>query len=74
MAEYILGFVFITPHFFLLYFLTLFFFLTELQDFAHNGRHVPRHQVVLCFGDEYPDPQRPRKMITAQVHQTRLKL
>ncbi|GLD74674.1 interferon regulatory factor 4-like isoform X1 [Lates japonicus] len=39
----------------------------ELQDFAHNGRHVPRHQVVLCFGDEYPDPQRPRKMITAQV-------
>ncbi|XP_005476429.1 interferon regulatory factor 4a isoform X2 [Oreochromis niloticus] len=42
-------------------------FLIELQDFAHNGRHVPRHQVVLCFGDEYPDPQRPRKMITAQV-------
>lgn len=74
MAEYILGFVFITPHFFWLNFLTLFFFLTELQDFAHNGRHVPRHQVVLCFGDEYPDPQRPRKMITAQVHKTRLKV
>lgn len=42
-------------------------FLIELQDFAHNGRHLPRYQVVLCFGDEYPDPQRPRKMITAQV-------
>ncbi|XP_028988750.1 interferon regulatory factor 4a isoform X1 [Betta splendens] len=42
-------------------------FLIELQDFAHNGRHLPRHQVVLCFGDEYPDPQRPRKLITAQV-------
>uniref|UniRef100_A0A3Q3X6W2 IRF tryptophan pentad repeat domain-containing protein n=1 Tax=Mola mola TaxID=94237 RepID=A0A3Q3X6W2_MOLML len=42
-------------------------FLMELQDFAHNGRQLPRHQVVLCFGDEYPDPQRPRKMITAQV-------
>ncbi|XP_029380447.1 interferon regulatory factor 4a isoform X2 [Echeneis naucrates] len=42
-------------------------FLIELQDFAHNGRHVPRHQVVLCFGDEYPDPQRSRKLITAQV-------
>lgn len=41
--------------------------LTDLQDFAHNGRHLPRHQVVLCFGDEYPDPQRSRKMITAQV-------
>ncbi|KAM9845251.1 interferon regulatory factor 4a [Aulostomus maculatus] len=42
-------------------------FLMELQDFAHNGRHLPRHQVALCFGDEYPDPQRSRKMITAQV-------
>lgn len=43
-------------------------FLIELQDFVYNGRHLPRHQVVLCFGDEYPDPQRPRmKMITAQV-------
>ncbi|KAM8849425.1 LOW QUALITY PROTEIN: interferon regulatory factor 4a [Spinachia spinachia] len=42
-------------------------FLIELQEFAHNGRHLPRHQVVLCFGDEYPDPHRPRKMITAQV-------
>ncbi|MED6264932.1 hypothetical protein CHARACLAT_020248 [Characodon lateralis] len=42
-------------------------FLIDLQDFAHNGRHLPRHQVVLCFGDEYPDPQRPRKLITAQV-------
>ncbi|XP_010767064.1 interferon regulatory factor 4a [Notothenia coriiceps] len=42
-------------------------FLIELQEFVHNGRHVPRYQVVLCFGDEYPDPQRQRKMITAQV-------
>ncbi|KAM4604849.1 interferon regulatory factor 4a [Polymixia lowei] len=42
-------------------------FLTELQDFYHHGRRMPRHHVVLCFGDEYPDPQRQRKMITAQV-------
>ncbi|XP_028328077.1 interferon regulatory factor 4a [Gouania willdenowi] len=42
-------------------------FLIELQDYVHNGRHLPRFQVVLCFGDEYPDPQRSRKMITAQV-------
>ncbi|XP_014855988.1 PREDICTED: interferon regulatory factor 4-like [Poecilia mexicana] len=42
-------------------------FLVDLQDFVHNGRHIPRHQVVLCFGDEYPDPQRPRKLITAQI-------
>ncbi|KAM9322044.1 interferon regulatory factor 4a [Pholidichthys leucotaenia] len=42
-------------------------FLIELQDFAHSGRNIPRHQVVLCFGDEYPDPQRPKKLITAQV-------
>ncbi|XP_061588360.1 interferon regulatory factor 4a [Cololabis saira] len=42
-------------------------FLVALQDYAQNGRHPPRYQVVLCFGDEYPDPQRQRKMITAQV-------
>ncbi|PWA25437.1 hypothetical protein CCH79_00005364, partial [Gambusia affinis] len=42
-------------------------FLVDLQDFVHNGRHIPRHHVVLCFGDEYPDPQRPRKLITAQI-------
>ncbi|CAL1579554.1 unnamed protein product [Knipowitschia caucasica] len=42
-------------------------FLIELQEYVHNGRAPPRHQVVLCFGDEYPDPQRSRKMITAQV-------
>ncbi|XP_071782579.1 interferon regulatory factor 4a isoform X1 [Centroberyx gerrardi] len=42
-------------------------FLIELQDFVHHGRRIPTHQVVLCFGDEYPDPQRQRKMITAQV-------
>uniref|UniRef100_A0A1A7WQH6 Interferon regulatory factor 4a n=3 Tax=Iconisemion striatum TaxID=60296 RepID=A0A1A7WQH6_9TELE len=42
-------------------------FLVDLQDFAHNGRHSPRYQVVLCFGDEYPDPQRQSKLITAQV-------
>lgn len=41
---------------------------SDLQDFVHNGRHIPRHHVVLCFGDEYPDPQRPRKLITAQVN------
>ncbi|XP_018615678.1 interferon regulatory factor 4-like [Scleropages formosus] len=42
-------------------------FLAELQGYAHHGRPMPRFQVVLCFGDEYPDPQRQRKMITAQV-------
>uniref|UniRef100_A0A3B3ZS70 IRF tryptophan pentad repeat domain-containing protein n=1 Tax=Periophthalmus magnuspinnatus TaxID=409849 RepID=A0A3B3ZS70_9GOBI len=42
-------------------------FLIELHDFVHNGRSPPRHQIVLCFGDEYPDPQRTRKLITAQV-------
>ncbi|XP_072297688.1 interferon regulatory factor 4a isoform X2 [Eucyclogobius newberryi] len=39
-------------------------FLIELQEYVHNGRPPPRHQIVLCFGD---DPQRTRKMITAQV-------
>ncbi|KAJ8276860.1 hypothetical protein GJAV_G00068720 [Gymnothorax javanicus] len=42
-------------------------FLTELQGYVHHGRPMPRFQVVLCFGDEYPSPQRLRKMITAQV-------
>ncbi|KAG7455073.1 hypothetical protein MATL_G00252630, partial [Megalops atlanticus] len=42
-------------------------FLSELQGFAYHGRPAPRFQVVLCFGDEYPDPQRQSKMITAQV-------
>lgn len=42
-------------------------FLMELQEYVHHGRHPPRPQIVLCFGDEYPDPQRTRKMITAQV-------
>ncbi|XP_048101925.1 interferon regulatory factor 4a isoform X1 [Alosa alosa] len=42
-------------------------FLTEIQGYFHHGRSMPRYQVVLCFGDEYPDPQRQRKMITAQV-------
>ncbi|XP_077580361.1 interferon regulatory factor 4a [Stigmatopora nigra] len=42
-------------------------FLIELQDFANNGMRVPKHQVVLHFGDEYPNQQRSRKMITAQV-------
>ncbi|CAL8280179.1 unnamed protein product [Lota lota] len=42
-------------------------FLSELQDYAHYGCRAPRHTVVLCFGDEYPDLQRHRKMITAQV-------
>uniref|UniRef100_A0A8C0YFD5 Interferon regulatory factor 4a n=1 Tax=Cyprinus carpio carpio TaxID=630221 RepID=A0A8C0YFD5_CYPCA len=42
-------------------------FLSELQGFIHHGRPMPRSQVVLCFGDEFPDPQRQSKMITAQV-------
>ncbi|KAM6454233.1 interferon regulatory factor 4 isoform 2-T4 [Liasis olivaceus] len=42
-------------------------FLSELQIFAHHGRPLPRFQVVLCFGEEFPDPQRQRKQITARV-------
>ncbi|XP_043921088.1 interferon regulatory factor 4 [Protopterus annectens] len=42
-------------------------FLTELQGYAHHGRPIPRFQIVLCFGEEFPDPQRQRKLITAHV-------
>nr|XP_055119199.1 interferon regulatory factor 4 isoform X3 [Symphalangus syndactylus] len=42
-------------------------FLSELQAFAHHGRSLPRFQVTLCFGEEFPDPQRQRKLITAHV-------
>ncbi|XP_018613401.1 interferon regulatory factor 4-like [Scleropages formosus] len=42
-------------------------FLAELQGYVHHGRPMPRFQVVLCFGDEFPDPQRQCKLITAQV-------
>nr|XP_031543850.1 interferon regulatory factor 4 [Vicugna pacos] len=42
-------------------------FLSELQAFAHHGRPLPRFQVTLCFGEEFPDPQRQRKLITAHV-------
>ncbi|KAK2491822.1 hypothetical protein MC885_014411 [Smutsia gigantea] len=42
-------------------------FLSELQAFAHHGRPLPRSQVTLCFGEEFPDPQRQRKLITAHV-------
>ncbi|XP_022373526.1 interferon regulatory factor 4 isoform X1 [Mustela nigripes] len=42
-------------------------FLAELQAFAHHGRPLPRFQVTLCFGEEFPDPQRQRKLITAHV-------
>ncbi|XP_030045938.1 interferon regulatory factor 4 [Microcaecilia unicolor] len=42
-------------------------FLTELQAYAHHGRPIPHFQVVLCFGEEFPDPQRQRKLITAHI-------
>lgn len=42
-------------------------FLSELQVFAHHGRPEPRFRVTLCFGEEFPDPQRQRKLITAHV-------
>ncbi|XP_043575315.1 interferon regulatory factor 4-like isoform X2 [Chiloscyllium plagiosum] len=43
-------------------------FLAELQSYAHHGRSLmPRFQVVLCFGEEFPDPQRSRKLITAHI-------
>lgn len=42
----------------------------ELQAFAHHGRPLPRYQVALCFGEEFPDPQRQRKLITAHVSKT----
>lgn len=38
-----------------------------MQAFAHHGRSLPRFQVTLCFGEEFPDPQRQRKLITAHV-------
>lgn len=52
--------------------LSRFFFFSpcgfpELQVFAHHGRPAPRFQVTLCFGEEFPDPQRQRKLITAHV-------
>ncbi|XP_016388306.1 interferon regulatory factor 4-like [Sinocyclocheilus rhinocerous] len=40
---------------------------SPISGFVHHGRPMPRSQVVLCFGDEFPDPQRQSKMITAQV-------
>ncbi|XP_069469619.1 interferon regulatory factor 4 isoform X1 [Ambystoma mexicanum] len=42
-------------------------FLSELQAYAHHGRPMPRFQIILCFGEEFPDPQRQRKLITAHV-------
>ncbi|XP_008114520.2 interferon regulatory factor 4 isoform X1 [Anolis carolinensis] len=42
-------------------------FLSELQAFAHHRGPLPRFQIVLCFGEEFPDPQRQRKQITAHV-------
>uniref|UniRef100_A0A673ICH8 Interferon regulatory factor 4-like n=1 Tax=Sinocyclocheilus rhinocerous TaxID=307959 RepID=A0A673ICH8_9TELE len=47
--------------------LCIVYLAVELQGFVHHGRPMPRSQVVLCFGDEFPDPQRQSKMITAQV-------
>lgn len=46
---------------------TVLFLFPELQAFAHHGRPLPRYQVALCFGEEFPDPQRQRKLITAHV-------
>lgn len=43
-------------------------FLMELQSCAHHGRtFMPRYQIVFCFGEEFPDPQRSRKLITAHI-------
>ncbi|XP_078272005.1 interferon regulatory factor 4-like isoform X2 [Rhinoraja longicauda] len=43
-------------------------FLIELQSCAHHGRtFMPRYQIVFCFGEEFPDPQRSRKLITAHI-------
>ncbi|XP_067323618.1 LOW QUALITY PROTEIN: interferon regulatory factor 4 [Anolis sagrei] len=42
-------------------------FLSELQAYAHHRQPLPRYQIVLCFGEEFPDPQRQRKQITAHV-------
>ncbi|XP_055507625.1 interferon regulatory factor 4-like isoform X2 [Leucoraja erinacea] len=42
--------------------------LSELQSCAHHGRtFMPRYQIVFCFGEEFPDPQRSRKLITAHI-------
>lgn len=45
-----------------------------MQAFAHHGRPLPRFQIVLCFGEEFPDPQRQRKQITAHVSIDQLKI
>ncbi|XP_072567316.1 interferon regulatory factor 4-like [Paramormyrops kingsleyae] len=42
-------------------------FLAELQGYVHHSRPMPKFRVLLSFGDEYPDPQKQMKMITAQV-------
>ncbi|XP_007887807.1 interferon regulatory factor 4a isoform X2 [Callorhinchus milii] len=42
-------------------------FLAELQGYAYHGRPLPRFQIVFCFGEEFPDPQRSRKLITARI-------
>ncbi|XP_019904701.2 interferon regulatory factor 4 isoform X3 [Esox lucius] len=42
-------------------------YLTELQSYALHGRPPPRLQVLLSFGDECLDPQRPRRTLTVQV-------
>lgn len=55
------------PRSVLLIVICIVFLAAELQGFIHHGRPMPRSQVVLCFGDEFPDPQRQSKMITAQV-------
>ncbi|XP_056270731.1 interferon regulatory factor 4-like [Pseudoliparis swirei] len=42
-------------------------YLTEIQSYGLHGRPLPRFQVLLHFGDECLDLQRPRRTPTVQV-------
>ncbi|XP_028667643.1 interferon regulatory factor 10 [Erpetoichthys calabaricus] len=44
-------------------------FLQELQEYFRNGRQSPRFEIILCFGEEFPDPaqDKSKKLITAYI-------
>ncbi|XP_039591728.1 interferon regulatory factor 10 [Polypterus senegalus] len=44
-------------------------FFQELQEYFRNGRQSPRFEIILCFGEEFPDPaqDKSKKLITAYI-------
>ncbi|CAG5863105.1 interferon regulatory factor 4-like isoform 2-T2 [Menidia menidia] len=42
-------------------------YLTEIQSYGLHNRPLSRFQVLLSFGDECLDPQRPRRTLSVQV-------